>query len=181
MFNLLESIFTDCFNIIRLPTNFVIVPNCKDYGKIPSRFPIMKWFAFSVQGGMGTVMLARHAQTGRLVAIKTLLPEVAVSEQSLKRFLREKEVAVSLRHPHIVGYIEHGTQRCCLPCFRICRRNGCFKTFEATRRKIKLQGSRRNYWTNSCSSRFCALSGICSPRHQGTKHFSWWKFSALQC
>ncbi len=37
------------------------------------------------------------------------MPEVAVSEQSLKRFLREIEVAASLRHPHIVGYIEHGT------------------------------------------------------------------------
>jgi len=38
-----------------------------------------------------------------------LLPEVAVSEQSLKRFTREIEVAASLRHPHIVSYIEHGT------------------------------------------------------------------------
>jgi serine/threonine-protein kinase len=43
------------------------------------------------------------------VAIKTLLPEVAISEQSLKRFLREIEVSASLRHPHIVSYIEHGT------------------------------------------------------------------------
>ncbi|MGI8556548.1 MAG: serine/threonine protein kinase, partial [Pyrinomonadaceae bacterium] len=43
--------------------------------------------------------------------IKTLLPEVAVSEQSLKRFMREIEVAASLRHPNIVSYIEHGTHR----------------------------------------------------------------------
>src|SRR5204862_1602703 len=42
-------------------------------------------------------------------AIKTLLPEVAVSEQSLKRFIREIEVASSLMHPNIVGYIENGT------------------------------------------------------------------------
>jgi serine/threonine-protein kinase len=54
-------------------------------------------------------MLARHLYDGRVVAIKTLLPEVAVSEQSLKRFIREIEVASSLRHPHIVSYIEHGT------------------------------------------------------------------------
>ncbi|MGE3468541.1 MAG: serine/threonine-protein kinase, partial [Pyrinomonadaceae bacterium] len=46
---------------------------------------------------------------GRAVAIKTLLPEVAVSEQSLKRFLREIEVAASLTHPNIVEYVEHGT------------------------------------------------------------------------
>lgn len=61
------------------------------------------------QGGMGSVMLARSVNDGRAVAIKTLLPEVAVSEQSLKRFMREIEVAASLQHPHIVSYIEHGT------------------------------------------------------------------------
>ena len=31
------------------------------------------------------------------------------SYQSLKRFLREIEVSASLKHPNIVGYIEHGT------------------------------------------------------------------------
>lgn len=61
------------------------------------------------QGGMGSVMLARAEKDGRAVAIKTLLPEVAVSEQSLKRFLREIEVASSLKHPHIVEYVENGT------------------------------------------------------------------------
>jgi serine/threonine-protein kinase len=61
------------------------------------------------QGGMGSVMLARREADGRAVAIKTLLPEVAVSEQSLKRFIREIEVASSLSHPNIVSYIEHGT------------------------------------------------------------------------
>ncbi|HMQ03946.1 MAG TPA: FHA domain-containing serine/threonine-protein kinase [Pyrinomonadaceae bacterium] len=61
------------------------------------------------QGGMGSVMLARSARDGRAVAIKTLLPEVAVSEQSLKRFMREIEVAASLQHQHIVSYIEHGS------------------------------------------------------------------------
>lgn len=61
------------------------------------------------QGGMGSVMLARSEANGQAVAIKTLLPEVAVSEQSLKRFMREIEVAASLQHPHIVSYIEHGT------------------------------------------------------------------------
>jgi serine/threonine-protein kinase len=61
------------------------------------------------KGGMGSVMLARRNSDGRAVAIKTLLPEVAVSEKSLKRFMREIEVAASLRHQHIVSYIEHGT------------------------------------------------------------------------
>jgi serine/threonine-protein kinase len=61
------------------------------------------------RGGMGSVMLARSEKDGRAVAIKTLLPEVAVSEKSLKRFMREIEVSAILQHPHIARYIEHGT------------------------------------------------------------------------
>lgn len=75
----------------------------------PQPIPNYQMIKILGQGGMGTVMLARHVTDGRVVAIKTLLPEVAVSEQSLKRFMREIEVAASLRHPHIVSYIEHGT------------------------------------------------------------------------
>src|SRR5205823_1049170 len=51
----------------------------------------------------------RAESDGRAVAIKTLLPEVAVSEQSLKRFIREIDVAANLKHPNIVAFIEHGT------------------------------------------------------------------------
>lgn len=75
----------------------------------PQPIPNYQMMRVLGQGGMGSVMLARNVTNGRVVAIKTLLPEVAVSEQSLKRFMREIEVAASLRHPHIVGYIEHGT------------------------------------------------------------------------
>jgi serine/threonine-protein kinase len=77
--------------------------------KNPQPIPNYEMIRVLGQGGMGTVMLARAVNDGRAVAIKTLLPEVAVSEQSLKRFMREIEVAASLRHPHIVSYIEHGT------------------------------------------------------------------------
>ena len=61
------------------------------------------------RGGMGCVMLARDEKTGRSVAIKTLLPEVAVTDQSLKRFMREIEVAAALDHPNIVRFLESGT------------------------------------------------------------------------
>jgi len=77
--------------------------------KNPQPIPNYQMIRILGQGGMGSVMLARSIMDGRPVAIKTLLPEVAVSEQSLKRFMREIEVASSLRHPHIVSYIEHGT------------------------------------------------------------------------
>ena len=75
----------------------------------PQPIPNYQMIRILGQGGMGSVMLARSVKDGRVVAIKTLLPEVAVSEQSLKRFMREIEVAASLQHPHIVGYLEHGT------------------------------------------------------------------------
>jgi eukaryotic-like serine/threonine-protein kinase len=75
----------------------------------PQPIPNYQMIRILGQGGMGSVMLARAISDGRAVAIKTLLPEVAVSEQSLKRFMREIEVAASLQHPHIVSYIEHGT------------------------------------------------------------------------
>ena len=75
----------------------------------PQPIPNFQMIRILGQGGMGSVMLARAEKDGRAVAIKTLLPEVAVSEQSLKRFMREIEVSASLKHPNIVGYIEHGT------------------------------------------------------------------------
>jgi hypothetical protein len=61
------------------------------------------------RGGMGCVMLARDEKTGRSVAIKSLLPEVAVTEVSLRRFMREIQVAAALDHPNIVRFLESGT------------------------------------------------------------------------
>src|SRR6266403_6259730 len=61
------------------------------------------------RGGMGCVMLGRDQQTGRAVAIKTLLPEFAVSDKALRRFMREIDVAASLKHKNIVQFIDRGT------------------------------------------------------------------------
>ena len=77
--------------------------------KNPQPIPHYQMLRILGQGGMGSVMLARSEKNGQAVAIKTLLPEVAVSDQSLKRFMREIEVASSLQHPNIVSYIEHGS------------------------------------------------------------------------
>jgi serine/threonine-protein kinase len=61
------------------------------------------------RGGMGCVMLARDQSDGRNVAIKTLLPEVAVADKAMRRFMREIEVAASLDHPNIVKFVKSGT------------------------------------------------------------------------
>ena len=61
------------------------------------------------RGGMGSVMLARDQRTGRAVAIKTLLPEFAVSDKAMRRFMREIDVAAALKHKNIVEFIGRGT------------------------------------------------------------------------
>src|SRR5690349_7190018 len=61
------------------------------------------------RGGMGCVMLGRQQSTGRAVAIKTLLPEFAVSDKALRRFMREIDVAAALKHKNIVEFIDRGT------------------------------------------------------------------------
>ena len=61
------------------------------------------------RGGMGTVMLGRDQRTGRAVAIKTLLPEFAVSDKAMRRFMREIDVAAALKHKNIVDFIDRGT------------------------------------------------------------------------
>lgn len=62
------------------------------------------------RGGMGTVYLAQHIQHGQQVALKVMLSRVAVDERSRQRFLREMEATRALRHPHIVPFIDGGTQ-----------------------------------------------------------------------
>ena len=53
-------------------------------------------------GGFGEVYLARHNQTGEQVAIKTLLPQVAVKPYMKKMFIREVENTRMLDHPNLI-------------------------------------------------------------------------------
>jgi hypothetical protein len=61
------------------------------------------------RGGMGCVMLAREEKNGRAVAIKTLLPECAVSDKAMQRFMREIDVGAALKHPNIVTFLDRGS------------------------------------------------------------------------
>ena len=75
----------------------------------PQQVPGYETIKVLGRGGMGCVMLARNQQTGQAVAIKTMLPEVAVSDQALRRFMREIDVASALQHPNIVRFVDRGT------------------------------------------------------------------------
>ena len=54
------------------------------------------------RGGMAAVFLALDLALGRKVAIKAMLPEIAVDAGAVERFRREARFAASLSHPSIV-------------------------------------------------------------------------------
>jgi hypothetical protein len=57
---------------------------------------------------MGAVFLAEERETGRQVALKVLLEEMADNEEFRRRFERESRYASSLNHPNIVQLHEFG-------------------------------------------------------------------------
>jgi tRNA A-37 threonylcarbamoyl transferase component Bud32 len=62
------------------------------------------------RGGMGVVYKARQIALGRIVALKTILPQGAVGEESRRRFVQEAKAMALLQHPNIVQIHEIGQQ-----------------------------------------------------------------------
>ncbi|MFV1859024.1 MAG: serine/threonine-protein kinase, partial [Anaerolineales bacterium] len=60
------------------------------------------------QGGMASVFKAADAETGWEVAVKVMSPVMAQDSQFTKRFQREAEVVMRLKHPHIVPIVDFG-------------------------------------------------------------------------
>ena len=60
------------------------------------------------RGASGAAYLGQYIKTGVLVAVKLLLPEVALNESSKKMFLREVANSKHLKHPHVVQLLESG-------------------------------------------------------------------------
>src|SRR5512136_531304 len=64
------------------------------------------------RGGMGTVYRATDTQTGELVAVKALNPQVVARDPDiLERFVREGESLRQLNHPNIVRMIAAGEEQ----------------------------------------------------------------------
>lgn len=61
-------------------------------------------------GGMGNVYLARHEQTGQVVAVKELPASLAREEGFIHRFNREIEAMQKLNSPNVVKLFESGTE-----------------------------------------------------------------------
>ncbi len=62
-------------------------------------------------GGWGTVFLARHLRTGRVVALKLLARDRADNAAFLERFRREARIMSRLNHLHIVRCFGAGAAR----------------------------------------------------------------------
>lgn len=60
------------------------------------------------RGGMSIVYKAVEEASGRLVAIKTMLPQVAANEENVRMFHREVRITSQLKHKNIVRIYKHG-------------------------------------------------------------------------
>lgn len=60
------------------------------------------------RGGFGVVFRAHRVSDGMPVAIKVLLPRVAVKPVEMEKFLREMTITAQLRHPNIVKLYDQG-------------------------------------------------------------------------
>lgn len=60
-------------------------------------------------GGMGTVYVGKHEQTGQPAAIKVLPAALAREDGFILRFNREIEALKLLNHPNVVKFFESGT------------------------------------------------------------------------
>ncbi len=60
------------------------------------------------QGGMASVFKGVDGDTGWDVAVKVMSPVMAQDSQFTKRFKREAEVVMRLKHPHIVPVVDYG-------------------------------------------------------------------------
>lgn len=62
-------------------------------------------------GGMGTVFLATHLESGRQVALKTMNARLEDDKDFIGRFHREAKALGKVKHPHIAEIIDSGESK----------------------------------------------------------------------
>jgi serine/threonine protein kinase len=63
------------------------------------------------EGGMGQVFKVRHAQLGKLFALKVISPAFANDVAARERFNQEARIASEITHPNIVSVVDYGEDR----------------------------------------------------------------------
>ncbi len=74
-------------------------PSAWSYSPQQQRFTVLR---VHQHGGLGRVMIARDGELNREIALKEILPALADSEDSRRRFIREAEITGALEHPGVV-------------------------------------------------------------------------------
>jgi len=86
-----------------------LCPRCRDeMREIGEQLPGYHLLNQLSEGGMGVIWLAEETLTERTVAVKVMRPELAVTQRAGQLFLRESQVSLGLRHPHIVEFFRAG-------------------------------------------------------------------------
>jgi serine/threonine protein kinase len=57
-------------------------------------------------GGMGSVVEARNVLTGKRVAVKCMLPDIAARPDAVQRFIEEAQVCTRVQHPNVVDVLD---------------------------------------------------------------------------
>lgn len=78
--------------------------------EIPNRLGDFDIFERVDAGGMGAVYRARQRSTGRVVAVKIIAPQRMENVEAQRRFRREGNLTLGLRHPHLVEILDAGEQ-----------------------------------------------------------------------
>jgi serine/threonine-protein kinase len=86
------------------------------------------------EGGMGVVVAARHMQLEQRVAIKFLLPEIALQGMAAERFRREARSAARIRGEHVCRVLDVGTLKDGVPYMVMEYLEGCDLAAELERR-----------------------------------------------
>src|SRR5262249_12030915 len=60
------------------------------------------------KGGMSTIYLATHMQLDLPVAIKVLHPQLVPNENAIRRFRREAQSAMQIRHTNVIALMDFG-------------------------------------------------------------------------
>ncbi|MEZ6112251.1 MAG: serine/threonine-protein kinase [Pirellulaceae bacterium] len=79
-------------------------------GDLPERFGVYRLAGPIGRGGMGRVFAAEDTELNRRVAVKLLAESRLANPQALTRFIRERQAAARILHPHVVTIFAAGEQ-----------------------------------------------------------------------
>jgi len=94
-----------------VPGPFAALARTVISSETPTRLGVFEIVRILGEGGMGKVYLARDTELDRLVALKTLRPELAATGHMTERFVQEARSAAKLSHPNIVQVFTAGVDR----------------------------------------------------------------------